>query len=150
MDILTYGALLNKVKEAKPTDEQVAQAVEGWLDDHPEATTTVQDGSITHAKLDSDLQDAVDEIPNLKSQITTFTGNTEYTGWEKDKWIKYTAPQTQVREIGWQSILVPCKQGDIFYVKGYGGGSPRLWCFSDSQANAIQYSGAVNSNGHFK
>ena len=70
MDILTYGALLNKVKEAKPTDEQVAQAVEGWLNDHPEATTTVQDGSITHVKLDNDLQDAVDEIPNLKSQIT--------------------------------------------------------------------------------
>lgn len=73
MDIVTYGALLNKVKEAKPTDEQVAQAVEEWLDDHPEATTTVQDGSITHAKLDSDLQDAVDEIADLKSQTNANT-----------------------------------------------------------------------------
>lgn len=33
------------------TDAQVA----AWLDEHPEATTTVQDGSITKAKLHSDL-----------------------------------------------------------------------------------------------
>ena len=34
-----------------PTDEQVASSVEAWLDAHPEATTTVADGSITEAKL---------------------------------------------------------------------------------------------------
>lgn len=34
-----------------PTDEQTAQAVSGWLDDHPEATTTVQDHSLTHEKM---------------------------------------------------------------------------------------------------
>lgn len=36
---------------ATPTDEQTQTAVNAWLDDHPEATTTVQDGSITAAKL---------------------------------------------------------------------------------------------------
>lgn len=36
---------------AQPTDEQVDTAVNDWLDDHPEATTTVQDGSLTEAKL---------------------------------------------------------------------------------------------------
>lgn len=34
-----------------PTDEQVATAVGNWLDEHPEATTTVADGSITPDKL---------------------------------------------------------------------------------------------------
>ena len=34
-----------------PTDEQTAQAVNDWLDEHPEATTTVEDGSVTYAKL---------------------------------------------------------------------------------------------------
>lgn len=34
--------------------EVVAEAVDAWLDEHPEATTTVQDGSITYAKLASD------------------------------------------------------------------------------------------------
>lgn len=35
-----------------PTDEQTEQAINKWLDDHPEATTTVQDGSITEPKLE--------------------------------------------------------------------------------------------------
>ena len=34
-----------------PTDAQVTAAVDDWLDDHPDATTTVTDGSITNAKL---------------------------------------------------------------------------------------------------
>lgn len=33
-----------------PTDEQVASSVEAWLDAHPEATTTVADGSVTEKK----------------------------------------------------------------------------------------------------
>ena len=36
-----------------PTDEQVATAVSEWLDDHPEATTTVEDGAVTAAKIGS-------------------------------------------------------------------------------------------------
>lgn len=35
----------------KPTDEQAQNAVDNWLDEHPEATTTVQDGAVTTAKL---------------------------------------------------------------------------------------------------
>lgn len=34
-------------------DEKIEQFVDAWLDDHPEATTTVTDGSITNAKLAS-------------------------------------------------------------------------------------------------
>ena len=36
-----------------PTDAQVDSAVSDWLDDHPEATTTVQDGAITYAKFNN-------------------------------------------------------------------------------------------------
>ena len=43
------------VDEGLPTDEQTAQAVSNWLDAHPEATTTVQDGAITRAKLSAQL-----------------------------------------------------------------------------------------------
>lgn len=42
-------------------DMPVEQAVEDWLDAHPEATTTVSDGSITKAKLNDEVSnDAVD------------------------------------------------------------------------------------------
>lgn len=39
------------VDEGLPTDEQTTQAVSDWLDAHPEATTTVQDHSLTYEKL---------------------------------------------------------------------------------------------------
>ena len=52
-----------------PTDAQVTTAVDAWLDDHPEATTTVEDGAITKAKLDSTLQEVVDEVPDLRTDV---------------------------------------------------------------------------------
>lgn len=55
---------------ASPTDAQVEAAVDDWLDEHPEATTTVQDGAITYAKLDSNLKGTVDDVGELKSDFT--------------------------------------------------------------------------------
>ena len=47
-----------------PTDAQTASAVAAWLDDHPEATTTVQDGSVTLDKFASDVNDLFDDKPS--------------------------------------------------------------------------------------
>lgn len=60
----TNGQLLRTTGDGKtewsdftaPTDEQVNNAVEGWLDDHPEATTTVEDGSLTEVKFSDALK----------------------------------------------------------------------------------------------
>ena len=43
------------------SEGSVIEAVDDWLDDHPEATTTVQDGSITIAKLASDVVEAIED-----------------------------------------------------------------------------------------
>lgn len=48
-----------------PTDEQTAQAVSEWLDAHPEATTTVQDGSLTEAKFANSLK-----LKTIKDYVT--------------------------------------------------------------------------------
>ena len=40
-------------------DENAAESIQEWLDDHPEATTTVQDGAITKAKLADSLKDEI-------------------------------------------------------------------------------------------
>lgn len=48
-----------------PTDEQTAEAVSAWLDNHPEATTTVQDGVITEAKMASTF------LPYIKNNCIT-------------------------------------------------------------------------------
>ena len=45
------NGLTEWVDQGLPTDEQTAEAVSNWLNNHPEATTTVQDYSLTNKKL---------------------------------------------------------------------------------------------------
>lgn len=52
----------------------VDQSVSNWLDEHPEATTTVQDGSITREKLDTDVGSAIDYVSN-KTYYNSITGS---------------------------------------------------------------------------
>ena len=46
---MNTGTIVGLIKSLAPGVEpgQIETAVNSWLDDHPEATTTVQDGSIT-------------------------------------------------------------------------------------------------------
>lgn len=53
------------VDEGLPTDEQTEAAINKWLDDHPEATTTVADGSLTEAKFSAALK-----LKTLKDYVT--------------------------------------------------------------------------------
>ena len=55
----------------------IEQAVTDWLNDHPEATTTVQDGSITEAKLAADVLAELGEIDTLKEAIAPVKDSTE-------------------------------------------------------------------------
>ena len=56
IDVKTIGAVIAKIKGMALA--LVPGAVNDWLDDHPEATTTVEDGAITLAKLHSEVIDA--------------------------------------------------------------------------------------------
>lgn len=44
------------VEAGQPTDEQTNNAVINWLNEHPEATTTVQDKSLTEMKFTDNLK----------------------------------------------------------------------------------------------
>jgi hypothetical protein len=66
MDIITY-ALAKKI--GSPSEAQIESAVDNYLDAHPEATTTVQDGSITKAKLNAELSGKVDEISDINERL---------------------------------------------------------------------------------
>ena len=67
IDVLNEGGLNLK-------DEVIDTSIKQWLDDHPEATTTVQDGAVTYKKLSvdicNDLSDA-NRIPLSKSLVAT-------------------------------------------------------------------------------
>ena len=60
-----------------PTDEQIGEAVADWLDEHPEATTTIEDGAVTMEKLSSDVQEMITDNPELARYIDD---NELYTG----------------------------------------------------------------------
>lgn len=64
MDILTY-ALARKI--GKPSDAQVATALDDYLEQHPEAT--LQDGSVTQAKLNSGIYATGAQIAAIVSKI---------------------------------------------------------------------------------
>lgn len=53
------------VEVGQPTDEQTSNAVKSWLNEHPEATTTVQDGSVTEPKIFSSF------LPYIKKDYIT-------------------------------------------------------------------------------
>ena len=72
MDAVTLGAAKQSIKDPAV----ISSAVSDWLDDHPEATTTVQDGSITKAKLNSDLQNTVDDVSALKNDLNAIDSAT--------------------------------------------------------------------------
>ena len=68
---MNIGIVIGLIKALAPgvDPEIIEQAVMDWLDDHPEATTTVQDGSITEAKLAQDVLADLAEIEGLKEAI---------------------------------------------------------------------------------
>lgn len=68
MNIATVVGLIKSLAPGvDPAD--VEQAVSDWLNDHPEATTTVEDGSITEEKLAQDVLADLAEIEELKEAI---------------------------------------------------------------------------------
>ena len=70
---MATGRLIALIQAYAPAadPETITAAVQDWLDDHPEATTTVEDGSITMDKLASALAakitGAEDDISDLKN-----------------------------------------------------------------------------------
>lgn len=58
----------------------IGEAVADWLEEHPEATTTVEDGSITYAKLAEAVAAKLDEVDTLSEAITNLDGEVnDYT-----------------------------------------------------------------------
>ena len=74
-----------------PTDAQVSSAVDTWLTEHPEATTTVQDGAVTVEKLGYGK--------HIYGSKPYFCG----------------AVGTGAQVYGSIGVVVPCKAGDTIY-----------------------------------
>ena len=84
MDMQTLLMALALAKKNGATPDEIQAAVDAWLEDHPEATTTVEDGAITRAKLDTGLKNKTDAAGGAIAPIEAST--TASTAHAKDSY----------------------------------------------------------------
>ena len=89
--------------------EDIAEAVDDWLDEHPEATTTVEDGSITRAKLADTLKADTDAV----GADFVDHGLAQYF-YKADTYIK---SGTETTLNGFDLYKIPVSLGDVVNVK---------------------------------
>lgn len=84
---LNLNWIINEIKKAdiklQNISKEIIDAVNAWLDAHPEATTTVQDGSLTRQKFTEGLQDSITWINGVNKEFTPTTvklGNIQPSG----------------------------------------------------------------------
>lgn len=68
---MIVGLIASLAPGVDPGD--IEQAVTDWLEEHPEATTTVEDGSITEEKLAQNIISQLEDIDSLKEAIGRVT-----------------------------------------------------------------------------
>lgn len=81
------------VTNGDASDAKIQGFIEGWLEEHPEATTTVQDGAITLSKLSSEVTQKLSDVKlnyrwcaagYMRTNVRTFQGWTHNVVWEPD------------------------------------------------------------------
>ena len=108
VDIGTVIALI-KGLAPKASGGDIEQAVYDWLNEHPEATTTVQDGSITEAKLAAALAAKITGMGNAIAALTT--GST----WEGVQKIVQSGAGAALYPIGTQFRVEDSDNGEILF-----------------------------------
>ena len=122
-------------------DPAVIEAkVQDWLDAHPEATTTVQDGSITEQKLATSIAQKLGLISSLSDEIDAL-----------DTAVKVLVGSTDVTPAGVQEIVRTGKAsnffgiGDQFAVKWLDGSTGR-----DMPMDIVAFHDATDQNNAIK
>lgn len=120
------------------SETQIQDSVDNWLDEHPEATTTVQDGSITKVKLDENLQGKIDEVDDLKSAFVNehlgniplflvdgeYVDNTNgnfvaYAGWSRSEFIPVKSYYSITGAVSYRSIYNAFYDNNKTFLKSF-------------------------------
>lgn len=152
MPDMDVGMTVGLIKALGSPDPAVIEgAVSDWLDDHPEATTTVEDGAISYAKLDSSLQGTVDDVGDLKTQVSDLDENVygDAIAIATSGYIKLNVTTADITSptasTSYKNTYVSCVAGDKFVISGKSyGGDARLYAFVASDGTVLE----VSSNGY--
>lgn len=118
----------------RPTDEQAQAAVNIWLNAHPEATTTVQDGSLTEAKFTDTLK-----LSAIKDYVTPQMFGAKADGTTDDS----TAIQEALN--AGKYIVFPAGTYKISSTVYLGKDARKQDFVIDASAAIIQYTGSGNA-----
>lgn len=136
------GTIVALVKAMAPKADPavIEQAVSDWLDDHPEATTTVEDGAITYAKLDSEMKAAADAAYKTPFQLGLAADKGYITGTTT---FGLNRSLTTARALfAW----LPCGKGTTITVDGSVISGFEIRKYSLQTGEYIESQGAVNTN----
>lgn len=130
--MLNIGVVIGLIKSFAPgvSPEAIESAVTGWLDDHPEATTTVEDGSITEAKLAADVAGILEDLQADVTDVENKFG-THYKDITPERMYgKFWNSQGDVAVLDsfgyYQAYYpVPVSPGDRCIISGYYGSSAK-------------------------
>lgn len=94
-----------------------------------------EQGGVYQASVDPD------DVDELKTDLTTITGNSIQHDWNSTKYIKTDTgtvdPTSFVNNSAYDCCVINCTAGDKFTITGTGAGAARLWCFIDSSGNIL-------------
>ena len=93
-----------------PTDAQIADALSTWLAAHPEAVSSVTDGSISMAKLASDVLAAINKIDPLEANVRGMAGHEQ----------RISALESEVDSIPDYSQRIETLEAETDSMSGYG------------------------------
>lgn len=144
-----------------PSDEQAEEVITAWLDDHPEATTTVQDGAVTTPKIadgavtDAKLAQSGGVLKDVSGLKNTLNYNTDIALIElSDGFIENTGStidvNTVVESTSTMYAVVECSYGDSFIINGTGGSGIRktLWAFCKENGDTLTKSAAYTTESN--
>ena len=94
------------VEVGQPTDAQTTEAVTKWLDKHPEATTTVQNGAISYEKLNENLKNSTDAVTSMNEN--KFNGKLSFG-------LRGFVGNVDSRYLHSEKIYVPSNSENIYY-----------------------------------
>lgn len=117
----------------------IEEAVSDWLDEHPEATTTVEDGSITRAKLADTLKADTDAV----GADFVNHGLAQYF-YKSNAYIKSGAETTLN---GYDLYKIPVSYGDVIEVKQTSGEANFWGALNKVYAFMVIYNGSYSNFG---